>query len=106
MLRFRLAPLAELPHDRLAAFAVPGLTWPVLATVLDGEVVVTAGVCPHEDVGLADGELDGACLTCPGHGYQFDLRTGACAHDRRLALRRYRATVEGGVVWIELAAAP
>lgn len=103
MLRVRLARLAELPADALAAFTVEGLTWPVLAGVFAGEVIATAGVCPHDDVGLADGDLDGCRLTCPGHGYQFDIRTGACRHDRSLTLRRYRAEVLDGEVWLELA---
>ena len=102
MLRARLARIAEIPTGALGVFTVPGLTWPVLATWLDGAIVATAGVCPHEDVGLADGDLDGACLTCPGHGYQFDLTTGACVHDPSLRLRRYRVTILDDEVWIDL----
>ena len=102
MLRARLARVAEIPAGAMAAFTVPGVTWPVLATRLDGEIVATAGVCPHEDVGLADGDLDGACLTCPGHGYRLDVRTGACDHDARLVLRRYRVTIIDDEVWIDL----
>jgi nitrite reductase/ring-hydroxylating ferredoxin subunit len=102
MLRVRLGALAELPIDALRAFAVAGVTWPVLAGLIGGAVIATAGVCPHEDVALADGEVDAGCLTCPGHGYVFDLRTGACRHDRSLVLRRYRARVIDGDVWIEL----
>ena len=103
MLRARLARVAELPSETLRPIAVDGLTWPVLAGVFAGEIIATAGVCPHEDVGLADGDLDGCRLTCPGHGYQFDIRTGACRHDRSLTLRRYRAIVIDDEVWIELA---
>ncbi|MEZ4399276.1 MAG: Rieske 2Fe-2S domain-containing protein [Kofleriaceae bacterium] len=102
MLRVRLARVADLPLDDLRAFPVDGLTWPVLAGVIGGAVVATAGVCPHEDVGLAGGTVEDGCLTCPGHGYQFDLATGACRHDRSLLLRRYRAIVLDGEVWIEL----
>ncbi len=103
MLRARLAALDQIPTGAVAAFAVAGVTWPVLATMIDGAVVATAGVCPHEDVSLAGGELDDGCLTCPGHGYQFDLRTGAC-HDPRLVLRRYRVTIIDDEVWIDLVA--
>lgn len=102
MLRARLARVDEIPTGTMAAFTVPGVTWPVLATRLDGEIIATAGVCPHEDVGLADGDLDDACLTCPGHGYRFDLRTGACEHDARLRLKRYRVSIVGDDVWIDL----
>ena len=90
-LRFRLCARHELPDERLAAFTVAGVTWPVLAGVIGGELVATAGVCPHEDVSLAGGTLEGSCLTCPGHGYQFDVKSGECAHDASLVLRRYQA---------------
>lgn len=101
-LRFRLCARDELPDEGLAAFTVAGVTWPVLAGVIGGEVIATAGVCPHEDVSLAGGTLEGPRLTCPGHGYQFDVRTGACVHDPDLVLRRYKVSEEGGEVWIEL----
>jgi nitrite reductase/ring-hydroxylating ferredoxin subunit len=102
MLRARLTALAELPHDQLAAIAIPELTWPVLAGIFDGEVIATAGVCPHEDVSLAEGTVGDCRLTCPGHGYQFDLRTGECLHDASLVLRRYRVTIIDTDVWIDL----
>lgn len=102
MLRVRLAALAELPVDALRAFTVAGVTWPVLAGRFDDEIIATAGVCPHEDVSLADGDVADGCLTCPGHGYVFELRTGACRHDRDLTLRRYRTRVIDGEVWVEL----
>ena len=101
-LRLRVCRADEVPPGARRAVDVPGLAWPVLVVNLDGELIVTAGVCPHEDVDLTGGELDGAELTCPGHGYQFDLRTGRCAHDARLVLPRYRVTIVGGDVWIDV----
>lgn len=102
MLRARIGRRDELPCGALRAFVVPGVTWPILAGVIGGEVIATTGVCPHEDVGLADGDLDGFQLTCPGHGYQFDVRTGRCRHDPGLVLRRFRVELVGDDVWIEL----
>ncbi len=101
-LRFRLCARGDLPDEALVEIAVPGVTWPVLAGVFSGEIIATAGVCPHEDVHLAGGTLEDACLTCPGHGYTFDLRTGECAHDPALVLRRYKVSEENGEVWVEL----
>ena len=104
MLRVRLCRRDQLVDGELRAFVVPGVTWPVLAGMIDGELIATAGVCPHEDVSLADADLDGSCLTCPGHGYVFDVKSGACRHDASLVLRRYRARVLGDEVWIDLLA--
>ena len=32
--------------------------------------------CPHEGGPLADGIVADACVTCPLHGWRFDLHTG------------------------------
>jgi len=34
-------------------------------------------VCTHDGGPLGEGELTGFCLSCPRHGAQFDVRTGA-----------------------------
>jgi nitrite reductase/ring-hydroxylating ferredoxin subunit len=101
-LRVRVCTLDDVADGALRAFAVPGVTWPVIVTRIDGELVAVPGVCPHEDVGLAGGELQGATIICPGHGYHFDLRTGHCQHDANLELRRYPITLVGREIWVDL----
>jgi nitrite reductase/ring-hydroxylating ferredoxin subunit len=101
-LRVLVCRLADVADGELHAFPVAGVTWPVLVTRIDGELVACPGVCPHEDVALAGGDLHGATLTCPGHGYMFDLHTGRCAHDPGLELRRYPITIIGDEIWVDL----
>jgi toluene monooxygenase system ferredoxin subunit len=101
-LRVRVCAIDEVADGALRAFAVHGVTWPVIVTRVDGELVAVPGVCPHEDVALAGGALRGHGLVCPGHGYEFDLRTGRCTHDPGLELRRYPITVVGGELWVDL----
>ena len=101
-LRVRVCRLAEVAVGELNAFRVNGVTWPVIVTYQGEAIVATAGVCPHEDVGLADGYLDGDTIVCPGHGYGFDLATGKCKHDASLVLRRYAVTLVGDEVWVDL----
>jgi nitrite reductase/ring-hydroxylating ferredoxin subunit len=101
-LRVRVCRLADIRPGELRAFHVAGVTWPVIVTSVDGELVAVPGVCPHEDVELAQGDLAGTTITCPGHGYEFDLRTGRCPHDPGLELRRYPITIVGDEVWVDL----
>ena len=101
-LRVRVCRLADVVDDQLRAFAVPGVTWPVIVARVAGELVATPGVCPHEDVALAGGELRDGAIVCPGHGYAFDLSTGRCAHDPGLELRRYPITIVGDEVYVDL----
>jgi nitrite reductase (NADH) small subunit len=39
-------------------------------------------------------------FVCPWHGWEYDLRTGECATDRRLRLRRYEVVVRDGEVFV------
>ena len=35
--------------------------------------------CPHQGGPLGEGHIEDGCLLCPWHGYEFELRGGACA---------------------------
>ena len=102
-LRVRVCDLGDVAPGELRAFAVAGVTWPVMMAVVDGQLFAFQGVCPHDDVSLADyGAIDGAEVTCRVHGYRFDLRNGRCEHVPGLHLRRYPITVIGDEVWVDL----
>jgi nitrite reductase/ring-hydroxylating ferredoxin subunit len=101
-LRVRVCRTDEVAPGESRAFRVAGLTHPVLVTHLDGNFLATSSICPHEDVSLATGERHGQRIVCPGHGYEFDLRTGRCAHDPQLRLVCYPVHVSGDELFIEL----
>lgn len=101
-LRVKVCSIGEVAEGQLRAFEVDGVTWPVIVTMIAGEVIATAGVCPHEDVSLANGRLEGDKIVCPGHGYEFDMHTGRCRHDPGLELRRYRITRIFDEIWVDL----
>ena len=62
-----------------------------------------AGTCTHRGGPLADGRLSGARLTCPWHGWMFDVRTGQCLFPPRgTAVPSYPVRVDGDYVWVEL----
>lgn len=59
--------------------------------------------CPHAGARLSAGQLDGAILTCPEHGSQFDLETG----ERRRgpaddSPRQFPLLEEGGELYLVL----
>jgi nitrite reductase/ring-hydroxylating ferredoxin subunit len=41
-----------------------------------GTFLALDGVCPHQGGPLGKGTLSGHIVTCPWHGWQFDVRTG------------------------------
>jgi nitrite reductase/ring-hydroxylating ferredoxin subunit len=39
-------------------------------------------------------------FVCPWHGYEYDLKTGECAGDRRLKLRKYPVVRRGEEIFV------
>lgn len=101
-LRLRVCAADAVGPGESRAFAVEGVAVPILVTNVDGTHYATSSVCPHEDVSLEDGERCGLWLACPGHGYEFDLATGRCAHDPSLRLPRYPVFISDGHLYVDL----
>ena len=66
---------ADLPPGRLAAFSV-GSEKVAVANV-GGQFFGLGDACTHLGCSLALGALAGKIVTCPCHGSQFDVTTGA-----------------------------
>ena len=58
------ASIERLAGDRMVAIAN-----------VDGTYYAIDGLCPHQGGPLGTGALCGAVLTCPWHGWQFDVTT-------------------------------
>jgi toluene monooxygenase system ferredoxin subunit len=94
----RVCDEGELWDGEMAAFDVAGGA--VLLVRLDGCYRAFQGTCPHQRIGLAEGTLEGATLTCRGHLWQFDARTGRGINPAASQLARYLVKTEAGGVWI------
>ncbi len=69
---------------------------------VEGEFFALDGVCPHQGGPLGKGELTGCTVTCPWHGWQFDVRTGQHGLNPRLHQPRFVVRVDGDAILIEL----
>jgi nitrite reductase/ring-hydroxylating ferredoxin subunit len=75
----------------------------VLVSLVDGEPCAIEDACNHAGASLSEGRRRGDRVSCPMHGYVFDLKTGAlvepygfCAGQRVFVAERDGADV---VVW-------
>lgn len=53
---------------------------------LDGALLAHATTCPHWLGPLDGAPVNDGCVTCPWHGYRFDVRTGSSVDGRPLRL--------------------
>ena len=67
-----------------------------------GRVVATQGQCPHAQGPIHEGEVEGTTLTCPWHGWSFDLVTGLCNEDDSIEIARYPVRIDGDDVLVSV----
>ena len=96
-----VAVLSEIPSGGCKLVEVNG-TRVVLARVGAG-VYACADACSHRGGPLSEGKLAGARLTCPWHGWMYDVRSGQCLLPARgSAVATYPVRVEAGDIWVEV----
>jgi len=69
---------------------------------VDGEFYALDGVCPHAGGPLGEGVLQGNVVTCPWHGWQFDVTTGQHCLNANLQHTAFAVRVDDGDVYVEL----
>jgi nitrite reductase/ring-hydroxylating ferredoxin subunit len=67
--------VADLAEGQMRAFEVAGRR--VTVARVGGTLHAFDDTCTHRQCSLAEGDLDEATVTCPCHGSQFDVSTGA-----------------------------
>ena len=66
-----------------------------------GEFHVLDGICPHQGGPLGKGKLVGSIVTCPWHGWQFDVRSGQHQASPAICHVRLNVKMEGNDVFVE-----
>jgi 3-phenylpropionate/trans-cinnamate dioxygenase ferredoxin subunit len=63
-----------------------------------------ADSCPHAGMPLGGGDLRGCVLTCPFHGYAYNIKTGANLDfpDMEPPVATYAVKIEGGDVMVDM----
>lgn len=65
---------------------------------VDGTFHILDGICPHAGGPLGKGTLRGDIVTCPWHGWQFQVSTGQHCLNARICATRYPAEIRDGKV--------
>ena len=99
MARTRALRAEDLSDGKSAFVAVDGVD---VALFRRGEEIFAIGnECPHQGGSLCDGWVEGDIVTCPLHGWEFDLRSGVCMTVPGESVPRFEVTVEDGAVFLD-----
>jgi nitrite reductase/ring-hydroxylating ferredoxin subunit len=102
MAEIRVATLTEVPLGQPTLVEANGVSVVLVRTA--ESVYACSDICTHQGGPLSEGKLSGTRLSCPWHGWMFDVKTGTCVMPSRGgAVPSYPARVdESGEVWIDL----
>jgi nitrite reductase/ring-hydroxylating ferredoxin subunit len=96
----KVCPVAELSPG--SAKTVMAGSEEVVVFNVGGSYHAMANACPHRGAPLCDGRLDGAVVTCPWHGWQFDVTTGELIMNPQTKQKTYAVHVEGHDLFVDL----
>lgn len=95
----KVAKKSEIPEDTGKLVQVNGKD--IALFKVAGKVHALYQVCPHQGGPLDEGGLDGNVVTCPWHGWQFDITTGECVFNESIKQPTFNVKEEGDDVYIE-----
>lgn len=94
-----LLDISELPPGQMAYADVEGL--PVALANVGGQIYAFGDACRHEGGPLSAGLLIDATVTCPWHGWAYDVRTGkSIVPPLGLRIPTYPVRLEAGQIWV------
>ena len=67
-----------------------------------GEIFAIEDTCKHKGGSLGEGELDGDTITCPLHGWQYNITNGECLMNPQIKMKNFSVKVENGEISVEV----
>ena len=96
----KVADAQAIEDGKAKVVRVEGLTLAVFR--VKDEFFALENSCLHRGGPLGEGNLEGYNVTCPWHGWTYDVRTGSFEVIPPLRVRTYPARREGESVVVEL----
>ncbi len=89
----KVAKKSEIPPGTGKAIEVGGKTIAVFNC--EGTFYAVDNTCKHRGGPLGEGSLAGTTVTCPWHGWEYDVTSGECATDSSITVQKFDVKVEG-----------
>jgi nitrite reductase/ring-hydroxylating ferredoxin subunit len=97
----RAAKTDEIPAGTIREFQLDGTTI-ALANVA-GKFFAINNTCLHRGGPLGQGVLADKVVTCPWHGWEFDVTTGKICQNPAVGVDCYPVEVRGQDIWVDCA---
>jgi nitrite reductase (NADH) small subunit len=95
-----VAKLSDLRPGECKAIEVEGKELALFN--VEGTIYALDNTCLHQGGPLGEGDLSNGIVTCPWHGWEYDVCTGKVCGDDSMGVATYRVQVEGNEVKVEV----
>ncbi len=96
----KIADKSELQPGEAKVIEVQGKTLALFN--VDGRFYALDNTCLHRGGPLGEGELEGPVVTCPWHGWRWDVTSGANTNNPAVKVACFPVKVEGTSVFVEI----
>ncbi|WP_374324831.1 Rieske 2Fe-2S domain-containing protein [Azonexus sp.] len=96
----KVCTVDDLWEGEMEAFSVNGHEV-LLVCAEGGAVKAFQGMCPHQDISLAEGKFDGEKIICRAHLWQFAACNGKGINPADCALAEYPVQVDGDDILVK-----
>jgi nitrite reductase/ring-hydroxylating ferredoxin subunit len=96
----KVATRAEIPAGSGKVVEAGGKTIAVFNC--EGTFYAIDNTCKHRGGPLGEGSLSGVTVTCPWHGWEYNVANGMCALDSSVSVQTFPVTVEGDEIVVSV----
>ena len=90
----------EVPPETIREFQLDGKT--VAVANVDGKLFAINNVCLHRGGPLGQGDMEGKVVTCPWHGWQYDVTTGKLMTNPAVGVEIYPVELRGDDIFVDI----
>ena len=94
----KVCKTADIPQGAGKTVEVNGT--PLAVFNVDGTFYAVHNTCLHRGGPLGEGSLDGNIVTCPWHGWRYDVTTGTNEMNPSIVVNKFEVKVEGDDVLV------
>jgi nitrite reductase/ring-hydroxylating ferredoxin subunit len=99
MASYTVAKTSEIPEGECKSVTVEGEA--IALFHVGGKFYATEDTCKHRGGSLGEGTLDETIITCPLHGWTYDVTDGSCEMNAEVKLNTYPVTIDGEMIVVE-----
>ncbi len=96
-----VAKSQDIPPGQIREFQLNGKS--VAIANVQGKFFAINSVCLHHGGPLGEGDLEGSLVSCPWHGWQYDVTTGKLTQQPETGVDCYPVEVRGEEIFLDIA---